>query len=246
MHGDKRRLDELFLDKLIEALVKCVTPGGFDLVHIDASGLRGGDSLGIIGYSHKVDTDVFLDSLGHGQALPAGGEVDLAALPCALIGAEYLNRSARQEVFKQIHHVVKIGVGLIELNGRELGVVLRVHALIAEDAADLVDALNAADYKALEVELGCDAQEHVDIQRVVMGYERTRCCAAGNGVKYGRFDLHKASAVEEGADIAYELRADLEVAAAVVAHDEVDIALAVFELGARHAVEFLRQRAQAL
>ncbi len=79
-----------------------------------------------------------------------------------------------------------------------------------------------------------------------MRYERTSGRAAGNGVKYGSFNLHVASAVEERADIAYKFRADLKIAAAVIAHDEVNIALAVFKLGAGHAVELLGQRTQTL
>ena len=123
---------------------------------------------------------------------------------------------------------------------------LCVHALVAEDAADLVHTLDAADNKAFEIKFGRYTQEHVDIQRIVMRYERTCGRAAGDGVKYGSFDLHVASAVEERADIAYEFRADLKIAAAVIAHDEVNIALAVFKLGAGHAVELLGQRTQAL
>ena len=39
--------------------------------------------------------------------------------------------------------------GLIELAGGELGVMLGVHTLVAEDAADLVHTLHAADDQAL-------------------------------------------------------------------------------------------------
>ena len=56
----------------------------------------------------------------------------------------------------------------------------------------------------------------------------------------------KPARVQEAADVADELAADLEVAAALVAHDEVHVALAVLELDVGHAVELLRQGAQAL
>ena len=73
-----------------------------------------------------------------------------------------------------VHHVVEIGVGLIELDRGKLGVVLGVHALVAEDTTDLVDAVHAADDQALEGKLGRDAHVHVDIERIVVGNERPR------------------------------------------------------------------------
>ena len=123
---------------------------------------------------------------------------------------------------------------------------LGVHALVAEDAAYLIDTLNAADDEALEVELRCNAQEHVDIKGIVMGNERSCGSTAGDGVENRCLDLHEAASVKERTDIAYKLRAYLEIAAALVAHDEVNVALAVFKLCIGHAVELLGQRTQAL
>ena len=51
---------------------------------------------------------------------------------------------------------------------------LCVHALIAEDTAYLIYALNAAHNKALKVELGRDAQVHVYIKGVVVRDKGTR------------------------------------------------------------------------
>ena len=53
------------------------------------------------------------------------------------------------EFLDEVHHAVVVGIGLIHLHGGELGVVARVHALVAEDAAHFVDALEAADDEAL-------------------------------------------------------------------------------------------------
>ena len=88
MHGDEGRLDEFFLDELVKALVQGVTPSGLDLIHVDTGGLCGCNGFGIALDSHKVNADIFLDGLRHGQTLPARGEVNSLALPIALIGAE--------------------------------------------------------------------------------------------------------------------------------------------------------------
>jgi hypothetical protein len=56
----------------------------------------------------------------------------------------------------------------VELARGELGVVREVDALVAELAAHLVDAVEAADDELLEVELGRDAHEEVQVQVVVV------------------------------------------------------------------------------
>ena len=73
-------------------------------------------------------------------------------------------------------------------------------ALVAEDAADLVDALEAADDEALEVELGGDAQVEVAVQGVVVGDEGPGGGAAGRRQEDRRLHLQEAAPVHEAAD----------------------------------------------
>ena len=80
------------------------------------------------------------------------------------------------------------------------GLCLRADALVAEDPADLVDLLDAADQQPLEVQLQGDAQEQVDVERVVVRDERPGRGAAGDGVQRRRLDLAEALAVEVAAD----------------------------------------------
>jgi hypothetical protein len=58
-----------------------------------------------------------------------------------------------------------------------------------EHAAELKDALKAADHHALEVELRRDAQREGATERVVVRHERPRVGAAGDGLQHGRLDL---------------------------------------------------------
>ena len=50
----------------------------------------------------------------------------------------------RSSRFGEVHHVVVVRVGLVELQHGELGIVLGGDALVAEVAVDLVDAVEAA------------------------------------------------------------------------------------------------------
>jgi hypothetical protein len=95
---------------------------------------------------------------------------------------------------------VVVAVGLVELEHGELGVVLGGDAFVAEVAVDLVDAIHAADYETLEVELGGDAEFEVEIEGVVVGEEGAGGGSAGYGVHHGGFDFEVAAGVEEGAE----------------------------------------------
>jgi len=204
-----------------------VAPGGFFFGHIHSGALCCRDGLRVIGYGHIVHAGIFLHGVGHGHASPARGEIQLFALPLKLVGAKYLLCGAGKQFLKQVHHGVKIAVGLVELNGGEFGVVLGVHALVAENSAYLVHPLNAAHDEPLQVKLRGYAQVHVHIQGVVVGDKGSGGGAAGNGVQNRCFNFHITAPVQIAADIAYEFRADFKIPARLVGHYKIHIALAV-------------------
>ena len=100
----------------------------------------------------------------------------------------------------QVHHGAVVAVGLVQLHHGEFGIVPRADALVAEDPADLVDLLDAADQQPLQVQLQGDAQEQIDVERVVVRDERPGRGAAGDGVQRRRLDLAEAPVVEVAAD----------------------------------------------
>ena len=247
MHGDEGGLDQLLLHLLIEALIEEVAPGVVLLLaQLHAHG--GGQSLGlgVGGNCHEVGAQVLLDGLGHGHAAPAGGQIHVIALPIDLVSAQQLHGRRGQQLLEQIHHAVEIRIGLIQLDGGEFGIVFGVHALVAEDAADLVHPLQAAHDQPLQVQLGGDAHVHVDIEGIVVGNEGAGGGAAGDGVEHGGLDFHIAVGVEITAHEADKLRADLKNAAHLGIDDEIHIALAIAGLQVGQAVEFFGQGQQAL
>ena len=101
---------------------------------------------------------------------------------------------------------VVVAVRLVQLQHGEFGIVPRADALVAEDPADLVDLLDAADQQPLQVQFQGDAQEQVDVEGVVVRDERPGRGAAGDGVQRRRLDLAEALVVEVAADGADDLR----------------------------------------
>ena len=131
-------------------------------------------------------------------------QIDLGALIDELARAEQRVGEPLEQRFDHLHEIAVIGVGLVQLEHGEFGVVLGRHALVAEISVDLVDALEAAHGQALQIQLRRDAQVHVDVERVVMGLEGTRRGAAGNRVQHRRLDLEEAARIEERAQVAHD------------------------------------------
>jgi hypothetical protein len=79
--------------------------------------------------------------------------------------------------------------------------------LVAEVAVDLEHPLEAAHQQPLQVELGRDAQEHLLVERVVVGHEGLGIGTARDGVQHRRLDLQEAVLDHEAADRADRLAA---------------------------------------
>ncbi len=122
----------------------------------------------------------------------------------------------------------------------------RREPFVAEVAVDLVHTLETADHQPFQVELRCDAQVHVDAERVVVRDERPGYCTARDRLHHRRLDLEEAPCIEHVAQETHEARALLEHRAAVLVHDQVDIALTIARLGIRKAVPFVGQGLQGL
>ena len=151
-----------------------------------------------------------------------------------------------QHLLGQRHQVVVVGVAPVELEHRELGVVLRRDPLVPEVAVDLEHPLDAADRQPLQIQLRRDAHVQPHVERVVMRDERPRQRAAGDRLHHRRLDLEEPAGDQELADRRDDAAAHLEHAPRVGVDDQIEIALAVADLDVLQPVPLLRQRQQAL
>ena len=115
-------------------------------------------------------------------------------------------------------------------------------ALVAEVLADLVDPLEAADDQTLEVELGGDAEVVVGLELVVAGDERLGEGAPVAGLEDRCLDLDEACSIEVAANRRDDSRPQQEVAARLLAHQQVEVALAVAHLDVGEPVEGVGKR----
>ena len=102
----------------------------------------------------------------------------------------------------ELHHVIVVGIGLVELQHGELGIVGPVHALVPEVVPDLVHPLESAHQQPLEVQLVGDPEVQRHVERVVVGHERPRRGAAVQRLEHRRLDLEEPALVEKAPQIA--------------------------------------------
>jgi hypothetical protein len=254
---DEGGVDALVLDELADELVeearRRARLGALDAV-LGAEALE--DEAGLLGEEVRGELDVerVLDALHHGDAPEGRGEVDrdgrLGLLRAVGVVGDDVGAAdgldhAGDHVLGHAHEVVVVGVGHVELARGELGVVREVDALVAELAAQLVDAVEAADDELLEVELGRDAHEEVEVEVVVVRDEGPGGRPSRDHVHHGRLDLDESALVKVPPHVVDDLRALLEGHADVVVEEEVEVALAVARLLVDEAVEGLGEHVQA-
>ena len=122
-----------------------------------------------------------------------------------------------------------------------------VHSLVTEVLAHLIDALETAYDKALEVKLSSDTHIHILIERIEMSDEWSCRSATSNILKDRSIHLSVASAIEDGAHSADDISALEECFLHSVVYYEVHIALTVAEfwiikLIVSHAILILYDR----
>src|SRR5256885_2725948 len=164
---DECRLHQRVLNQLLEQLGDESAPSqpglGIDVVLLDQALERRH-----IGLAHVL-TDDRADRLHHFDPFERPRERDFLTLVLDRGRALHPLDQVNHERLGQLHHALHVGVGLVELEHRVLRAMPLIHALVAEDAADLVDPVVAAANQPFEIELERDAQVEVHVERVVVG-----------------------------------------------------------------------------
>ena len=119
-------------------------------------------------------------------------------------------------------------------------------ALVAEDPADLEHALHATDDQPLEMQLECDAQVQLHVERVVVRDERAGMGAAGFEMQHRRLDFDESLVVQRSSEAGDDLVADAEGAAGLFVDDQVGVPLPEPRVDVGEAVPLVRHRPDGL
>ena len=182
-----------------------------------------------------------LDRVAQGHPPPRRGEVDrLARRARSCVVPSTSVATVGDQRLELARRVLVVGVGLVPLEHRELGVVLVRDPLVAEVLAELVDLVDPADDEPLQVELGGDPQVEVAVEGVVVGGERPGERAAVERLEHRRLHLDEATGVEPAPDLRDRLGPLQEELAGLLVRHQVELAPAVAGLDVLEAVELLR------
>lgn len=109
----------------------------------------------ISGRRRQLDAARALQVVHHRDALERWREVDLPhvlrmlgslRVILDLVRTEQVHHEAREEAFGDLHEVVVVGIGHIELAHGELRIVREIDAFVAEVSTDFVHAVEATYY----------------------------------------------------------------------------------------------------
>ena len=244
--GHENGLHELALAGFLEDLADelALAPR---LFHFHADALGDGAQVVEAARERHVFAGALGRKLDHGLARPRTFQVDLGALIGNAQRAARGHGGGLDDALGKLHHALEVAEGAIGLHGGELGVVRLVHALVAEDAAELVHALETAHEQALQRQLGGNAQIVIAVERVQVRDERLGVGAAHDRLQERRFHLVVAQLVfHVMADSRHDFRALLEHGAHLGVRDKIDVALTIADFLIGQAVELLGKRAQRL
>lgn len=206
----------------------------------------------------ELDVQLLLQFLNHIETLPRSCEVDLVRLLALsstlrvesnLVGAVQILDQSADHVLGHLHQVVHIGIGHVKLANGELGVVSHVDLLVSEHTTDLEHSVKTTDDQFLQVELGGDTHEQVELEIVVVCDEWLGCGTTSDHRHHWRLDLYlinrgslstqlpldpahleEAKVVEELSDVVDDLGSGDEDVTGVRVHDQIQVSLPVSRL----------------
>ena len=123
------------------------------------------------------------------------------------------------------------GASHVKFTGGEFGVVCHVDTLISELTTNFIHAIDAADDKLLEEQLGRDAHAQVELQIVVKSFKRPCRGTSRLHVHHRSLDFQEAAGVKVASDIVDNHAATIENGGNVGVADEIKVALPVADFG---------------
>ncbi len=190
--------------------------------------------------------DLRRHGVDHPDARPRLRQVEHLAADLEHRGADRITCRLGDQDLADVHDVVPVAEGLVQLDHRELGVVPGRDALVAEDPTDLEHALHAADDQPLEMQFERDAQVELHVERVVVRGERAGVRPAGFDVQHRGLDLDEAALVERSPEAGDDLVADLEGPLRLAVDDQVGVSLPEAGVDVGESVPLVGQRPDRL
>ncbi|MPN07891.1 hypothetical protein SDC9_155163 [bioreactor metagenome] len=144
-----------------------------------------------------INARVLFHRFHHRHPLPGSRHIDFSPLIGNDVASRYLVGKGRIEFLDKFHHILIIGISLIQFNRGKFRVMLYAHSLVTEYTADFIYLFKSSDNQAFQIELGFDTQIHIDIQRIMMRNKRTGCRADFQCVKHRGIDFQISPRIQK-------------------------------------------------
>jgi hypothetical protein len=155
-----------------------------------------------------------------------------------------MSLSLRAVIYMELT-IMEIGIRLVILDSRKLGVMCQVNALVPELFANLEHPIEATNDEHLKVQLWRNTHVHLHVEIVVMRFEWPGGRATSNSIENRSLNLDEVTVLEEAADIGDYLGSGDDSPARGVVHNQVEIALAMAFLMVLEAIVLIGDSMQA-
>ena len=188
----------------------------------------------------------FASQVNHARFAPWLSKVKFFSIDNDDSASSCFTCSVGDELFRKRHYLGVITKCLVALHHRELWVVTRGDAFVAKHAADLKYALHAANDQALEVQLECDAQKELHVERVVMGDEWASVSTADFHVQHRGFYFDELIVVQRLSKAGNRCMTYFKCSTSLFVDDQVGIALAITSVDIGESMPFVWHRTHRL
>ena len=150
--------------------------------------------------SPEVNTSNFLDDVNHVNPFKRFVDFDFSSLVVDWSISINRNGCMLDNAFSQVHDILEICIGLVNLDGSELWIVSCVHPFVTENTANLINSLHTTNDEALEMKFGCNPQYHVNVLGIVVGNKWTGCSTACFVMENRSFNFKEALSIQVTTD----------------------------------------------
>ena len=148
----------------------------------------------------EVNTRNFLDGVNHVNAFKRFVDFDFSSLVVDWSISIYRDSCMLDNAFSQVHDILEICIGLVNLDRSKFWIVSCIHSFVTEDTANLINSLHTTDDETFKVKLGCNPQHHINVLGIVVGDKWTGSSTACLIVEDRSFYFKEALSIQVTAD----------------------------------------------
>ena len=148
----------------------------------------------------EINSSNFLDGVNHVNAFKWFIDLDFSSLVVDWSISIYRDGCMLDNTFSQVHDILEICIGLVNLDGSEFWIVSSIHPFVTEDTANLINSLHTTDDETFKVKLSCNPKHHINVLSIVVGDKWTSSSTTCFIVKNRSFNFKEALSIQVTTD----------------------------------------------